>query len=71
MWVKLDICIYITKDVCLFAMNSISVIAGITKRFMVRLKVQEKVDKELAGQRGEVGEGEFGRNFTQIIIKCN
>ena len=25
------------KDVCLFAMNSISVIAGITKRFMAHL----------------------------------
>ena len=59
----------------MFAMNSISVIAGIAKRFMARILVQGKGDKGWQDKGAKWvrigGEDRFGRNFTQIIIKSN
>ena len=37
-------------------MHLVFAIASVSKRFMAHLLVQEKVEKGLAGQKGEVGE---------------
>ena len=56
-----DDSIYIYKEeclsVCLLTMHSVPVIASCTKSPMSLAQAQRKVEKGLAGQWGEVGEG--------------
>ena len=63
-WVKLDICIY--HEGSLSVRNEFN----LGDSWHHETFHGTSLGLGEGGQRGEVGDGGFGRNFTQIIIKC-